>query len=78
MRYPRYDSNVRSKKHPPLKASDDKNGLVAHPDKYRENRAERFEIAKISSSFDKSKDNGLVAQLNRASDYGSEGFRFDS
>ena len=38
---------------------------VAHPDSYHENRATQ-------------KSHGLVAQLNRASDYGSEGYRFES
>ena len=32
----------------------------------------------LHTSNDNNKKNGLVAQLNRASDYGSEGYRFES
>ena len=47
---------------------------------------EKFAGIKKSSTFATSNDNnsiadnknGLVAQLNRASDYGSEGYRFES
>ena len=41
---------------------------------------ENFAIFKISATFAhvKRQQHGLVAQLNRASDYGSEGYRFES
>lgn len=60
-------------------------GPVAHPDSYRENRASRLKVGKVSSLNPGGItakliyiNIGPVAQLNRAFDYGSKGFRFES
>ena len=40
-------------------------------------KSSTFALSNENNTFDNNK-NGLVAQLNRASDYGSEGYRFES